>query len=453
MRALCLLVLAVAAVTYASAQDAGVEASTIHGPGSRSKSFVISVDHQVASSQPYPRGANSKQVSITVGTGSAAVAYKFTVDTGSAVLLLTCKTPTSTANCNGNLPASSNYVLTPDKEVTGAATCSVNATGIGCLLPNNKCFISEPLTGNPGYYNINNGLIAHDTVTVQNVLSGGSLSFPGLFGCAEAYIKCTPANPNCFNQTTQCPAAGSSSSNLFDGTCPGSGNGIEAGWTFNVGGAPSAMAVPEQIYQAGLISKKVTGFCYQRPQKDTSCSLPLSPNSAIALGPALPRAIASTTKLQSAPLIPAVFPPPMPGSAAPYTHTFRSLVNTASVPVFGNQGQPWTGSYEGVSVLWDTGAYGQSTIPTNAYNAFRSYYVAASAAAKSSAVATISSRTPDVAVCPYFVCASFDGGYFWLARPWFAGRFVQFDSSAPAAGYPSSTGTVYWSDPISSCAF
>ncbi|WIA21667.1 hypothetical protein OEZ85_000838 [Tetradesmus obliquus] len=370
MRALCLLVLAVAAVTYASAQDAGVEASTIHGPGSRSKSFVISVDHQVASSQPYPRGANSKQ-----------------------------------------------------------------------------------LTGNPGYYNINNGLIAHDTVTVQNVLSGGSLSFPGLFGCAEAYIKCTPANPNCFNQTTQCPAAGSSSSNLFDGTCPGSGNGIEAGWTFNVGGAPSAMAVPEQIYQAGLISKKVTGFCYQRPQKDTSCSLPLSPNSAIALGPALPRAIASTTKLQSAPLIPAVFPPPMPGSAAPYTHTFRSLVNTASVPVFGNQGQPWTGSYEGVSVLWDTGAYGQSTIPTNAYNAFRSYYVAASAAAKSSAVATISSRTPDVAVCPYFVCASFDGGYFWLARPWFAGRFVQFDSSAPAAGYPSSTGTVYWSDPISSCAF
>jgi hypothetical protein len=116
------------------------------------------------------------------------------------------------------------------------------------------------LTGNPGYYNINNGSIAQDTVTVQNVLAGAPLSFQGFFGCAEAYIKCTPADPSCFNQTTQCPsAAGSSSSSagLFNGSCPGSGNGIEAGWTFAIGGAPSAMAVPEQIYKAGLISKKV----------------------------------------------------------------------------------------------------------------------------------------------------------------------------------------------------
>jgi hypothetical protein len=114
------------------------------------------------------------------------------------------------------------------------------------------------LTGNPGYYNINNGLIAQDTVTVQNVLSGGRLSFQGLFGCAEAYIKCTPANPDCFSQKTQCPAAGSSNINdLFNGGCPFSNLGIEAGWTFNVGGPPSAIAVPQQIYQAGLISKKV----------------------------------------------------------------------------------------------------------------------------------------------------------------------------------------------------
>jgi hypothetical protein len=112
----------------------------------RSKSFIISVNHQAASTQPYPRGANSKQVSITVGTGSAAVSYDFAVDTGSAALLLTCKTPTSTANCNGSLPASSNYELTAAKAVTGA-TCSVDNTGIGCLLPDNQCFISEPVSG------------------------------------------------------------------------------------------------------------------------------------------------------------------------------------------------------------------------------------------------------------------------------------------------------------------
>jgi hypothetical protein len=63
--------------------------------------------------------------------------------------------------------------------------------------------------------------------------------------------------------------------------------------------------------------------------------------------------------------------------------------------------------------------------------------------------------TSAVAVCSYVQGASAEvsGGYFWLAGPWFMGCFVRFDSSAPAAGYPSSTGTVYWSDPISSCAF
>jgi hypothetical protein len=113
------------------------------------------------------------------------------------------------------------------------------------------------LTGNPGYYSINNGRIGQDNVTVPNVLSGGRLSFNGMFGCAEAYISCTPEQPDCFTNATQCSAAGDSTANLFTGSCPGSGNGIEAGWTFNVGGAPSAMSVPEQIYKAGLISKKV----------------------------------------------------------------------------------------------------------------------------------------------------------------------------------------------------
>jgi hypothetical protein len=183
-----------------------------------------------------------------------------------------------------------------------------------------------------------------------------------------------------------------------------------------------------------------------------------------------------------------------------------------------------------------TGAYGQSTIPTNAYAAFKTYWAAASTAAMSSALATMyqwtikacsspseicGSNLPNAAhVCwqitmpagrrwsplliskakallasmypasidiqlqggavaklptafPLSVCGGTDnrmttavavcsyvqvtppnaGNYFWLAGPWFMGRFVQFDSSAPAAGYPNSTGTVYWSDPISSCKF
>lgn len=70
-------------------------------------------------------------MSISLGTGGNKVAYKFTVDTGSGVLLATCRTPLSLANC-GNLPADKNYVLSPAATVTDQATCA--ATGIGCML-------------------------------------------------------------------------------------------------------------------------------------------------------------------------------------------------------------------------------------------------------------------------------------------------------------------------------
>jgi hypothetical protein len=33
---------------------------------------------------------------------------------------------------------------------------------------------------------------------------------------------------------------------------------------------------------------------------------------------------------------------------------------------------------------------------------------------------------------------------FWIAAPFFSGRFVQFDVSAPAQGYPASWGTMWW---------
>jgi hypothetical protein len=126
-------------------------------------------------------------------------------------------------------------------------------------------------------YNINNGIVAKDSITFDNATSitttrysanghasvttkatAAALSFTGLFGCAEAYKQCTPQSPaNCVNQSSDCPEEGAVPSNLFQDQCPGSGSGIEAGWTFNVGGPASAMAVPEQVFKAGLISKKV----------------------------------------------------------------------------------------------------------------------------------------------------------------------------------------------------
>lgn len=130
-------------------------------------------------------------------------------------------------------------------------------------------------------YNINNGIVAQDAITFDNATAitttihphstgpastetrhtkEGPLGFTGLFGCAEAYKQCTPNSAaDCVSTSSDCPA-GDAPSSLFQGQCPGSGNGIEAGWTFNVGGPASAMAVPEQVFKAGLISKKVVSL-------------------------------------------------------------------------------------------------------------------------------------------------------------------------------------------------
>lgn len=130
------------------------------------------------------------------------------------------------------------------------------------------------LTGGGGISNINNGIVAKDTITWDNATTltvvqrsskgttqttinrkAAAVSFTGLFGCAEAYKQCTSTSaPYCISSASNCPA-GATPSDLFQGQCPESGHGIEAGWTFNVGGPASAMAVPEQAYQAGLISK------------------------------------------------------------------------------------------------------------------------------------------------------------------------------------------------------
>lgn len=104
-------------------------------------SFVIAVDHQAAGGQPYPRGCNSKQMKVAVGSGSTAVTYSFTVDTGSAIPMMSCQTNQSLQNCGGSLPASSNYVLGAAQQLNGSAAC--DATGVGCTFPDKSCFVSE----------------------------------------------------------------------------------------------------------------------------------------------------------------------------------------------------------------------------------------------------------------------------------------------------------------------
>lgn len=59
-------------------------------------------------------------------------------------------------------------------------------------------------------------------------------------------------------------------------------------------------------------------------------------------------------------------------------------------------------------------------------------------------------QTQGVAVCSYVT----SGPIFWVGGPWFTRKFVQFDGSPEAAAKnANSTGMMYWSDSIRSCAF
>jgi hypothetical protein len=133
------------------------------------------------------------------------------------------------------------------------------------------------------------------------------------------------------------------------------------------------------VTHAACLFPLQTGFCYKQPQKDLDCRATNKPNSAVVLGSALPRALSRASKLYKAPLIPAVFPHNVQrNQAIPQTHTMRSNVEGVTVPVYGSQ-EPCTSpeNFTDVSILWDTGAYGQSTVTSATYGAFVQYFQAA----------------------------------------------------------------------------
>ncbi|WIA30695.1 hypothetical protein OEZ86_000764 [Tetradesmus obliquus] len=305
-------------------------------------SYVISVEHQTLGGQRYPRAAHGKAMSFFIGRADKARPYDFTINTASSVLLMTCRTGPARANCPAGLPASDNYVLQAANAVKGS-NCSSIATGVGCPLPdplNNRCFASEPVT-NPGI------------------------------------------------------------APLFQGGCSGSGRGLTAGWSFGSnnavsnGGVPAAgtLAVPEQLFRAGAVSNRVMGFCYLQPQKDNNCRGRLRRNSAVVLGPAVPKDLTDTilpVQTYSAPLLPAVLPKQVPGAAFAYANTYMSLVTSASVPVYlrPNMTQgPWSQNFTGTAVSFNPGEHSMLTVPTPVYTAFLDYYNQAAVKARSDAAA------------------------------------------------------------------
>lgn len=479
-----------------------------------SSSHVISVAIDIGSAQqPYPRGIGSRSLKLSVGGKN----YTLTVDTGSSLLEVTCNAPS-----NGCSQVTDSYTI-----ASGAALTSCAGTGLQCGNPSPGCYYSQGLTGGDGY-NGNAGPVVSDTVSFLNVQASGQggLPFKGIFACSTHGFKCAAGGNmlTCLANAQVCPL-NTAQSGFF---CNGFSAGIEAGWTFadsSTVAGPSSIAVPQQAFDRGLISQRTVGFCYLDVQTNTQCKATATPNSFNILGRALPKGI-SYKKLASAPLTNYTFSPPNAGPSSTSTQEFRTAATTAVVPVFNSKTGTTITLAGSTTVLWDTGAYGESTVPAAVYEPYITYFNAAFAAAKAAGVDVTACPDPTsmcganlplnsttnailpsactqialpakastsqinkaakqvLALYPNYVNITLEGGtvaalpgafqvnncsgsgskatttavaacsymrpstssqnYIWVAGPWFTNRFVQFDVSKPAIGYPSSSGTMFF---------
>ncbi|PRW44397.1 ervatamin-B-like isoform X2 [Chlorella sorokiniana] len=391
--------LVVCAALLAVAGSAACQAMNGGGSLGSSPYYVISAAAQAGSGQPYARGCQNRVVNLTVGTGSAAVAYQFAVDTGSSLLEISCQSAAAQANCGGRA-LSSSFELTPGQTISSAEACAT--TGIDCFIAGaagqpSMCYFSQGLTGGTGYIG-RHGVFAQApvTATAANSSTGGALQLPNAtVACAQSTWSCGEFDKACIATQEACPS--SDAAGTLQGGCPQDGMGYELGFTFALPGsqqaaAASAVSLPEQAYQAGLIQERVLGVCWQPPQKDSNCSAALAPNSAVVLGSVLPLAVPSLEAMQEAPLIQ---DPQGTASAsgAASTNKFRSAVQGASVPVYGSD-TPWSANYSSgangsVTVLWDTGAEGMLMVPSDVFAAFQAYYTAASQQVKANSSFTI----------------------------------------------------------------
>lgn len=132
--------------------------------------------------------------------------------------------------------------------------CYISSTSTSAACPPVSM---QQLAVSPDTDRIHNGVIAQDTITVRNVLLGSYITFPGKFGCAHSAKLCT--SQSCYDVVTKCPATSAAVAPVLKGECPGSGKGIESGWSFvaDEGSEMSALPVPQQMLKAGLIKNKV----------------------------------------------------------------------------------------------------------------------------------------------------------------------------------------------------
>ena len=189
------------------------------------------------------------------------------------------------------------------------------------------------------------------------------LTWTGPIACSDSRFFCAESDKACVRQhqtTNQCPPPPPSK-----GQCP-SGNGTEAGF------ALGPNSVSSQIFNSGILgpNNTVMSFCYLPPPINRKCLpelLNVANRSRVIFGSdGLPPSIKNLSSLHSADLKFATF------------HGFvelRSQTNGAIVPSFTSPSKP-TRIRLTSTLLWDTGAYGQSTVPLPVFKPYYAYFQA-----------------------------------------------------------------------------
>ncbi|GBF98976.1 hypothetical protein Rsub_11562 [Raphidocelis subcapitata] len=339
-----------------------------------------------------------RQVAIDLGAGSEAKPYSFAADTGSPLLGATCNTPTYAEVCGRN--HTSNFDVSAADLIPTKEEC--DAAGIGCW-QQGQCWYSQALTGGEGY-NSPAGLLVRGAWAFRAVvgLGGAPLEIPyGTIACAERYMFGEGSDKK--REMTACPPPMTDVDGL-KAECPGVNHGMDAGFTFKApdfmsagGKIPSAVGVPQQVYEAGLIAEQVLSFCWTpRPQNaDCSAKDPTQATNFAVFGPATPTGL-DASSLVEASLV--YWPQPSNDSSSePATAHFYSAVAAALIPKpngTGNYEHRYGGGGEALPLaLWDTGAGGASSVPQKVLDSYLDFYTAMRPAVEAAIAARFDNAT------------------------------------------------------------
>ena len=119
------------------------------------------------------------------------------------------------------------------------------------------------------------------------------------------------------------------------------------------------------------------GMCFIPPAKNSNCAIDqYASKSYVLLGSGqLPKSVVSAGGLSSLNSVPLIVTSIQSNSAADQSASkFKSQPLSVAIPAYSSSSKPSTFDVSNTTVLWDSGAASQSSVPAAVYNAALQYY-------------------------------------------------------------------------------